>query len=784
MRRLALKRYLSAFLIFFLLVVPSFTKGKKVAFDDKAALSYIKDLASDSMMGRKSGQPGATIAEEYIASRYKEWGLEPAGDDGTYFQNFTIEHSNVEQGVVLEVIAENERRNFYYGDDWRVQRLSGSGHFTAEIVFVGYGIHAPEKDYDDYARVDVKGKLVLLLIDSPTKLEEMLEEESKLENRIKAAQEQGAVGILGFRRPSTQRRYFRFRLKKEFYKPDFVLLTVEEKVTNFIFKGLKTELRYLLQELDKKIKPMSLETGIKAFISVKAIFDAKRPTRNVLAKITGSDKTLKDEYVIIGAHMDHLGINPRGEVMNGADDNASGTAVVMEIARLMKLNRAHPKRTVIFALWGGEEQGLLGSRHYADHPLYPLEKTVTYINMDMVGQGTGEVPFRGVYYAPQIWKVLEESLPEEIKEYVKPGRGGPGGSDHTPFIEKGVPTYSIFTQGYHFKYHQSRDDIDLIKPEILKKTGDFVYAAVEILASEPANFIQPRAEENYLLKYQKLINFELTPLNRFVEHHKETKDSYVDLQLSVLEEKEGLEGDALRLDLLRNLLDASEKIKKAEGLSLYSSSAQLNMDIRQGKTSVLVGLKGMNCFRDEPRWTQVLAKQGVYFVFEEKPSFLFGEEGLSGEGQKIVKALNASGILLVVKGLDASQAKALLEGSNKPLVLLEKELPDKDVLELIKKKKSAVGLILSPEEESSSYFKKLDEVKSAVGTDYLMIVNEQCLWEEKGKEQMLGLISEIIKSKYTSSRPDVPNLFSSTFLRVLDKARGEKAPQTFAYRPF
>ncbi|NIM90867.1 MAG: M20/M25/M40 family metallo-hydrolase [Candidatus Aminicenantes bacterium] len=779
-----MKRYLSVLLVFFLPVSPSFAKGKKAAFDEKAALSYIKDLAADSMMGRRSGQPGATSAEEYIASRFKEWGIEPAGDDGTYFQNFTIEHSNVEQGVVLEVITEKERRNFYYGEDWRVQRLSGSGNFVAEIVFVGFGIHAPEKDYDDYAGVDVKGKLVLLLIDSPTKLEDKLDEKAKLENRIKAAQEQGAAGILGFRRPSTQRRYFRFRLEKEFYKPDFVLLTVEDKVTNFIFKDLETELRYLLQEIDKKSKPMSLETGVKTFISVKATFDEKRPTRNVLAKITGSDKTLKDEFIMIGAHMDHLGISPRGEVMNGADDNASGTAVVMEIARQMKLDRAKPKRTVIFALWAGEEQGLLGSRHYTDHPPYPIEKTITYINMDMVGQGTGNVPFRGVYYAPQIWKVLKENLPEEIAEYVKPGRGGPGGSDHTPFLEKGVPTYGIYADGYHFKYHTSRDDPDLINPEVLKKTGDFVYAAVEILASEPVNFIRPRAEETYLFKYQKLINFELSPLSRFVEHHKEAKDSHVDLQLSVLGEKEDLEGDALRMDLLRNLLDASEKIKKAKGLTLYSSSSRLNMDIRQGKTTVLIGLKGVNSFRDEPRWAQVLAKQGVYFVFMEKPSFLFGEEGLSEEGLKIVKALNANGLLLVVEGLDASQAKALLEGSKKPLVLLERDLPDKDILELIKKNKSALGLILSPGEDSSSYFKKLDEVKNAIGTDYLMIVNEQCLWGEKGKEQMLGLISEIIRSKYKRPGRDVSNLFSSTFLRVLDKARGEKAPQTFAYRPF
>jgi aminopeptidase YwaD len=777
-----LRKFIIFLLTLFLLAAPSFTKVKKVAFDEKAALSYIKDLASDSMMGRKSGQPGATIAEEYIASKFIEWGLEPAGDDGTFFQNFTIEYSNAEEGVVLEVISEKARRSFYYGDDWRVQRLSGSGHFAAEIVFVGYGIHAPEKDYDDYAGVDLKGKLALFLIESPTKLEEKLSEEAKIENRIKAAQEQGALGILGFRRPSTQRQYFRFRLKKEIHKKDFVILTVEDRVTNFIFKDLKTELRYLLLEIDNKLKPMSFETGVKAFVSVKAVFDEKRPTRNVLAKISGADKTLKDEYVIIGAHMDHLGINPLGEVMNGADDNASGTAVVMEIARIMKINRAKPKRTVIFALWAGEEQGFLGSRHYTNHPPYPIEKTVTYINMDMVGQGTGKVPFGGVYYGPQIWKVLEERLPEEIKEYVRPGRGGPGGSDHTPFLEKGIPSYGIFTQGYHFKYHQSRDDLDLIKPEVLKKTGDFVQAAVEILASESINFFKPMRQETYYLKYHRLINFELTSLNRFIEHHKDAKDSDVDLQLTVLEEKEGLSGDALRMDMLKNLLDASEKIKKAKGLTFYSSSSALNMNIRQGKTTVLVGLKGINSFRDEPEWAQVLTKQGVFFVFMDEPSFLFGEEGLGEEGKEIVKAINSSGLLLVVEGLDSSQAKVLLNGSQKPLVLIEKDLPDKEVLELIKEKKSALGLILAKGADPSSYFQKIDEVKETIGTDYLMLVNEQCLWGNEGKEQLLNVISEIIKAEYRS--PDVPNIFTFTFLRVLDKARGEKVPSTFAYRPF
>ena len=773
--------FISLFLAFFLLFSPTVAKVKKVAFDAQAAWSYIKDLTSDSMQGRKSGQPGAAIAEEYIASKFKEWGLEPAGDNGTYYQNFTIEHRNIEQGVKLEIIAGKTRRDFYYGEDWRVQRFSGSGNFTAELAFVGYGIHAPEKKHDDYAGVDVKGKIVVFSSDTPQRLEKKLGDATKIGKRIEAAQKLGARGAVLFRLSTTVSRYFRMRLKKEQYKPDFVLLSVERKVMDFIFKDLSTEIRYPIPAMGRRAElPKSLETGVKAFVSVNAIFDEKRPSRNVLAKITGSDKVLKDEYVVIGGHMDHLGITPMGDIMNGANDNASGTAVVMEIARIMKLNRAKPKRTVIFGLWAGEEQGLLGSRHYADDSTFPMNKTIAYINMDMVGHGSGKIPFQGVYYGPQIWKLLKEKLPKEILNYVMPQRGGPGGSDHTPFLEKGVPGFFIITRGA-IKYHHTRDDSDLIKPEMLKKTGDSVHAAVKILASESGDFLPPLRQETYYLKYQTLINFKLSPLNEVVEHHKNAKDSHVDLQLALMKE-EDLSGDRLRIDILKKFLSASEEIEKAKGLSYYSSSRKLTGDIRQGKTTIMAGLNGINAFGDDPRWTQVLVKQGLYFAFVEDPSFLFGEQGLSEEGKKIIEAVNKSGLLLLVKGVDGSQAKLLLKDSKKPLVILAKNLPDKEVMELIKEKESAFGLVWSSGVDPVAYFNKLDEFKKAVGTEYLMMVNEPCLWGKVGKDQMLKVITEIINAKY--ERTDRSNIYSSTFLRVLGKARGEEDSRVAPYIPF
>jgi microsomal dipeptidase-like Zn-dependent dipeptidase len=195
----------------------------------------------------------------------------------------------------------------------------------------------------------------------------------------------------------------------------------------------------------------------------------------------------------------------------------------------------------------------------------------------------------------------------------------------------------------------------------------------------------------------------------------------------------------------------------------------------------MAGLKGINAFRDDPRWAQVLVKQGLYFAFVEDPSFLFGEQGLSEEGKNIIKAVNNSGLLLLVKGVDGSQAKLLLKESKRPLAFLDKSLPDKEVMELIKEKESAFGLIWSNDVDPVAYFNKLDEFKKAVGTEYLMMVNEPCLWGKAGKDQMLKVITEIIKAKY--DRTDRSNIYSSSLLRVLGKARGESS-RVVPYMPF
>ncbi|MEW5901911.1 MAG: M20/M25/M40 family metallo-hydrolase, partial [Acidobacteriota bacterium] len=514
----------------------------------------------------------------------------------------------------------------------------------------------------------------------------------------------------------------------------------------------------------------------------KATFDEKRPTQNVLAKISGTDKNLKNEYVIVGAHMDHLGIDMTGDVLNGADDNASGTAVVMEVARMMKLNKFKPKRTVVFALWAAEEMGLLGSKYYTENPVYPLDQTVAYINLDMEGHGTGKVNFRGVYYAPEIWDLLKARLPKELIDNVNPGRGGPGGSDHTYFLSSGVPGYFVATDGPHFKTNRVGDVIDLIKPEIMKKAADFVAAATEALSAEPKVPIMPRRRETYQWRYQTIVNYKTPPLERIIEEHKDVQDPDVDFQLASIAEKEGLSGDALRVEVLKSLLDGQEKLASTKGLALYGRTGQImGGGMMAGrlpsKTTVLLGLRGIASVRDDLRFADVFSKQGVSFISLDQPEVLFRDKGLSDEGKKIIEGLGKANLLLIVKGLDSAQAKALLENAKKPVLVAMGSLPEKDVLERVKKTNSCLGLILGKDEDAASYFKKIDEAKKAVGTENISIVSQNCLWETSGKELMLNAIGELIKAKYESE--DLMNLFSGSFMRTLSRARGDDRPSAF-----
>jgi hypothetical protein len=272
------------------------TGNKKIPFDGQAAFGYVEALAADAMLGRKSGELGGRLAAEYIVAKLIEWGLEPAGSNGSFHQDMTIEYNEPEKGAALDILAWGKKRDFVYGEDWRQQRYSGSGHFAADIVFVGYGLSAPQKDYDDYSGVDVKEKLVLFSTDTPKNLEARLSEEAKFENRIKAAQEHGARGVLTFRSETQTAGFFggfRGGLKKEAYKPDFVILSLENRSSSS--SSNTSNGAPLSFQQSNRPQAAVLRHRRLVVVNLEITYDEKRPTQNVLAKISGTDKALKNE---------------------------------------------------------------------------------------------------------------------------------------------------------------------------------------------------------------------------------------------------------------------------------------------------------------------------------------------------------------------------------------------------------------------------------------------------------------------------------------------------------
>ena len=333
--------------------------------DGEQAKGYIAYFADDALEGRDTSTPGFDKAAEYVIDLYQKWGVEPAGENGTYIQEFPFAFYKDQFDEPEFSIA--GRKYYHREGDFSVLRFSGGGKIEKEVVFVGFGISAPNLGLDEYSTVDVTDKIALIMRGTPGD-DDKWNTYASDSAKVAMAMFKGAAGVLicaDFQEENRSIGYWRLRPGN--YRKDFLVFGVNENVVYFLLRGKNETMRSFNRrmqqaqgKMEKELKPISIRTAKKARMKVKAEFDADRIGKNVLAKIVGSDPELRDEVVVLGAHLDHLGIR-YGEVYNGADDNASGSAVVMEAARVMKANNLTPKRTIVFALWGGEERGLLGT---------------------------------------------------------------------------------------------------------------------------------------------------------------------------------------------------------------------------------------------------------------------------------------------------------------------------------------------------------------------------------------------------------------------------------------
>ncbi len=713
-------------LIFLLLVSTGFAQEKPSG--DKAK-SYIAYLASDELHGRDTGTPYFEKAAQYVANKFKEWGLEPAGDDGTYFQNFPFSYYEAEFDYPELKIG---GRKFYYQDgDFRLLRYSGGGKIKGEVVFVGYGISAPDKNFDEYKNIDVKGKIVLLMHGIPNDDEDEWGDFKSDSVKVDIARNHGATGALICAKIGDRERKIGYwRLRPGNYRDGFVVYGVDERVANFLLRkknegsrSLRSRLRRLQQKLDKDKTPISFATGKKAQMKVKVEYDPKRMGKNVLGVIRGTDPKLKDEVIVLGAHLDHIGVNYH-QIHNGADDNASGSSLVMELARVMKKNNIQPKRTILFACWGGEERGLLGSRYYGEHPKFPIEKTVLNFNMDMVGLGK-KLGIPGKYYAPHVWELIKKNNSEETLDFLKPGRGGPGGSDHTPFITRGVPAFALMTSpwGDHPDYHQPGDDTEKIDAELLEKVARFVYDNTLFFANYTGNLIKENRHALYIHKSALVTNFNPLPYEKGLAILDSLENEWVDVQFFDIS-LDSLKAPSEKLfALFKTIFQAFNE----QANPFRNQFAVFRMFGRRQENPIpVVGLHGVESVAADVDNLAIAAKLGAkYFTFDGFDGKWINEkDGLTSEGKKAIRTARKNKMMVIVQNLPENVLIEILEASRNPVIVAGRFNPDSlssEFLDAVKENEAVLALGFCPMKETEQVAESLVKLNENIGSSHLAL---------------------------------------------------------------
>jgi hypothetical protein len=454
-------------------------------------MTWIEKLCSPEFNGRLTGTPEYVASAEWVAGKLKEWGVKPAGENGNYFQWFNFPYTTVNDigSLSLNLMQSDGsviRKNYRYPDEYYPGMNSGSGEITAEVVFVGYGVSAPELDYDDYKGIDVKGKIVLINRDVPysdprnpeyRKWVGYCYHQYKLENAVK----HGASGMLyidgAMANPNIS------------YDPSIIVCGIGPQPLNDIFAGLKITNKEILEKIVKTFKPASFSTGKSVTIKANTTRHPEGKACNVIGMIEGSDPVLKNEVIIIGGHLDAVG--RAGKVVNGALDNASGVVDIMGAAKAMALSGITLKRSVIFLFFGGEEIGLMGSRTYTEKPVFAKDKTITYINLDMVGNGTGLAVTGGLPYK-NLLNYFEDANTKYIHRTMKTSAPVPGSyygrprSDGVVFSMAGYRTMEIGTTDWNKKvyYHLPGDDPDAVAIDIMEDVAKMIYIGLINMAND------------------------------------------------------------------------------------------------------------------------------------------------------------------------------------------------------------------------------------------------------------------------------------------------------------
>jgi hypothetical protein len=462
--------------------------------DPHRYLDDIKALTVPAMEGRGAGTKGLTRAQHLLEKRYKSLGLEPAGTNG-YLQPFTvITGAQLKGKNELVVTTGGQKHELKSKQDFVPFNFSSSGPAHGPLVFAGYGVTAEEFQYDDYAGIDVKDKIVVVIRYEPSSFavkagNQGMTRHSQLVTKAINARNHGAKALIlvnGKLGDGEEDLLTRFGSVSGPEDTGIIFAQVKNAVADGWLKAAGKSLADLQDQINASTKPASFELGGNQSASLTVNIKTTRATvNNVLAYLPGQT----DEYVIIGAHYDHLGrgdsnsLAPSqiGQIHPGADDNGSGTAGVLELARMLAPLKGQLRRGILFESFAGEELGLLGSAAWVRNPTRPLDKAVVMLNMDMIGRIKDQKIYIGGVGTGSTLKATVEQAAANSGFKIEYSPGGYSSSDHTSFVAKKIPVLFFFS-GLHSDYHKPSDTWEKINPDSAARLLDVVGSTGEQLA--------------------------------------------------------------------------------------------------------------------------------------------------------------------------------------------------------------------------------------------------------------------------------------------------------------
>ncbi|GAB5465214.1 MAG: hypothetical protein Kapaf2KO_06500 [Candidatus Kapaibacteriales bacterium] len=498
---------ITAQLILFVLAVPAFSEADAAQIKED-----VEKLASDEFGGRRPGTPGIEKAASYIEKRFESIGLMPKGTEG-YRQSFsTVENLEIDPSTELSVSLiipkrgiprEKLRpitRNLDVGEDFVPYSYSSDGSVTADLVFAGFGISAQSYGYDDYNGIDAKGKIAVILTGNPATdangLPKRMAGFGQIYYKIHNAEAHGAVGVIFLGAKGDSANVMpRMEYMEANGRSDMpVVFSKRQTFEKFFPKALSLITTEETIVETGKPKSFNLEDR-SASLTVKLNYKVVN-TANIIGMVKGTDNA--DEVLVVGAHYDHLGLSTvasrdsknLGEIHNGADDNASGVAAMLDIAN--QIAKSPLPRSVLFIAFTGEEMGLLGSSYFVKEPTVDLNEIKMMINMDMVGMYKDSLTLYGSGAAKGLTDIIDNSS-SLAGINVRKVNIGSGPSDHLHFYRSGIPAIHLFS-GMHDHYHRHTDDADMLNYEGINSISEFTMAMLGSLSRSEITYMEPKVE--------------------------------------------------------------------------------------------------------------------------------------------------------------------------------------------------------------------------------------------------------------------------------------------------